>query len=182
MHKFTPECKRKDQRQILRKERERCGRKRTSQCWKTLLSLFLHWLRRYQAEFFQPDSQWATRPARQPASQPDRLPVSQFTIWLVSLSWSEPTPVCTGVAPVASCLASLSPKHTHIFFHQPLSPSELLRHTHTHRTGENSVISAYSSVLSLREQPKTKDRYPTRCPAHTHPASLHCASKVIDAR
>lgn len=114
---------------------------------KTQASLFLHWLRRYQAEFFQPDSQWATGLARQPARQPHRLPLSQFTICLVSLSLSEPTPVCTGEALVATLLSQ--------------SPSQLLIHTHTctHTTGENSLISACSSVLS-RKTPKTKGCYP----------------------
>lgn len=82
---FIPNCASKKSEPDF-KTGMRARRQRIPQCWKTRLSLFLHWLRRYQAEFVYPDSQFASRPARQPTSQPDRLPVSQFTIWLESLS------------------------------------------------------------------------------------------------
>lgn len=141
-------------------EKEQRGEKQGS---KTQASLFLHWLRRYQAEFFQPDSQWATSLARQPARQPHRLPLSQFTICLVSLSLSEPTPVCTGEALVATLLACLSPKitHTHTqthtstsFLSHSLLHSYLYTHTCTHNRRELSYFCLFLSPQPQNTQNK----------------------------
>lgn len=102
----------------------------------------------------------------QTVNEPTReTSVSRFTIWLVSLSLCESTPVCAGVAPEASCLAFFSPKHRHTQI-SLISLCLLQSYLETQRTGENS-ITAFSSVLSCKNNPKQK--IATTCPAHTHP-------------